>query len=334
MSGHMALRAMADLTTPMALRVAATLNLADHAQDPGATAVELAQRTGTAEHVLRRLLDHLVALGVFDAEGDRYLPSDLGRALRSDAPGDLRADLDITGAMGRAELAFAELLHTVQTGEPGYVRRYGRDFWADLNAELDLRESFDAKMRRRFQGQTERIARGYDWGRFTDLVDVGGGDGTLLAAVLNAHPGMRGRVLDLPPAAEAADRTLARAGLTDRADGIPGSFFDPLPEGGDAYVLSDVLHNWGDTEARAILAGCARAATPTGAAVLVVEALREGTPGQGFNTVADLSMSVFVGGCERTIDEFTTLATDCALSLRAVESIAQCRTVLEFSPTT
>jgi SAM-dependent methyltransferase len=311
----------------MALRVAATLSLVERVGSAGATAEDLASETGTAAPVLRRLLDHLVTVGIFerDEEGGRYRPTSLGDELRSDAPSGVRLLLDVNSAGGRAELAFVDLLHTITTGEPAYPHRYGRDFWADLDARPELRRSFDAQMNRRFRVQAAQIAERYDWGRFTEILDVGGGDGTVLAAILAAHPEVRGRVLDLPPTAAAAADRFAAAGLGERAAVVAGSFFDPLPTGAEAYLLSDVVHDWDDAQASRILAGCARAAGPHGTVVVIEPVL-----GQGVDTAADLFMLMCFGGQERTVDELARLAGSSGLALRSSAAVAEGRTLLEF----
>ncbi|MCO1654752.1 acetylserotonin O-methyltransferase [Pseudonocardia humida] len=319
---------MADLATPMAIRVAATLDLVELAGSAGATAEHLATETGTAPPALRCLLDHLVAVGVFDrdAGSGRYRPTALGAQMGQDAPEGVKPLLDIDSAGGRAELAFVDLLEVITTGAAAYPRRYGRDFWADLDAAPELRRSFDAQMNWRFREQAPQIARRFDWGRFTEVVDVGGGDGGLLVEILRAHPGLRGRVVDLPPTAAAAAERFAAAGLDDRAGAVPGSFFDPLPAGADAYLLSDILHDWDDDHARTILTGCRRAAAPDGT-VVVIEPVR----GRGANTAIDLSMLVYFGGRERTVDELAALAADCGLVLRASGPASDGRTALEFT---
>jgi hypothetical protein len=231
--------AMADLATPMAIRVAATLGLAERAGSEGATAGHLAAQTGTSPPALRRLLDHLVTIGVFelDPASDRFRPTSLGLQLTEDWPKTL---LDINRAGGRADLAFVDLLGTITTGAPAYPQRYGREFWADLDAHPELRSSFDAQMNRRFQVQAPQIADRFDWSRFREILDVGGGDGYVLTAILHAHPNLRGRVLDLSRTATAAAERFAAAGLDDRAGAVSGSFFDPLPVGADAYLLCDI----------------------------------------------------------------------------------------------
>lgn len=317
---------LADLATPMAVRVAATLNLVDLAGGDGATPQRFAAETGAAAPALRRLLDHLVTVGVFDhdPESGRYRPTELGAQMGADAPEGVRPLLDINAAGGRAELGFVELLETVTSGVPGYLLRYGRDFWADLDADPRLRRSFDAQMNWRYQAQAAQIAERFDWGRFAEVVDVGGGDGTVLAAILSAHPGVRGRVVDLAPTAAAAAERFAAAGLGDRADAVPGSFFDPLPAGADAYLLSDILHDWDDEHARAILAGCRTAAGPGGTVVVI-----EGAGAAG--TAIDLFMLMCFGGRERGVDELTGLAAGCGLVLRGSGPVADGRTVLEFA---
>jgi 2,7-dihydroxy-5-methyl-1-naphthoate 7-O-methyltransferase len=178
--------------------------------------------------------------------------------LTEDAPDGIKPLLDINRAGGRAELAFVELLVMVTTGVPAYPRRYGRGFWADLDARPELRRSFDAQMNWRFRVQAAQIAQRFDWSRFSEILDIGGGDGTVLAAILHAHPDLHGRVLDVSPTAAAANHRFAAVGLDDRASAVAGSFFDPLPVGADAYLLSDILHDWDDDHARKILSGCRR----------------------------------------------------------------------------
>jgi hypothetical protein len=315
------LRAMASLATPMAVRVAATLRLADRIGDAGATAVGLAAETGTSATALARVLDHLVAIGVLTRANGRYRLTPLGGELRT----ELLDELDVHAALGRAELAFVELLHTVTTGGPAYPRRYGRDFWADLAAAPELRESFDAESSRRFRDRAARIAEGFDWSRFATVVDVGGGPGRVLTAILTAHPRVRGRLVDLAPTAVHAAEEFAAAGLGDRAEAVPGSFFDPLPAGADAYLLSDVLHDWDDQQAHAILARCGEAAGTRGT-VLVLERLR----GEGADTATDLATLVFFGGRERTAEELADLAAPHGLVLASVTPVAGDRTLLEF----
>ncbi|GAB3742076.1 hypothetical protein GCM10027598_73480 [Amycolatopsis oliviviridis] len=313
---------LAGLATPMAIRVAATLGLAERAGAEGATAEHLASETGTSPGPLECLLDHLVSVGVFalDEESGRYHPTRLGAQIADFGP-----LLDINAAGGRAELAFVDLLGTITTGRPAYIERYGRDFWSDVDADPELRRSFDHLMTWRIHREAPQVAERFEWSRFQDVVDVGGGDGTILTAILRAHPGVRGRVLDLAPATAAATARFADAGLGDRAGTVTGSFFEPLPAGADAYLLSDILHDWDDAHARAILTGCRRAAAPDGA-VVVLELLRE----RGADTATDLFMLMCYAGRERTVGELAELGAECGLVLHDTRQVSDERTAVEF----
>ena len=322
-------RELADLATPMAVRTAATLGLVDHAGPDGAGVEQLADASGTSASALRRLLDHLVTVGVFtfDTESERYRATPLGAQMRQDAPEGVRPLLDMNQAGGRAELAFVELPFAIRSNQAAYPRRFGRDFWSDLDADPRLRRSFDAQMRWRFQTQAPQIARRHDWSRHRRILDVGGGEGTVLAAILAAHPSVSGQVLDLAPTATAADARFAEVGLGERAGAMAGSFFDPLPMGFDAYLLCDILHDWDDEHARLILTRCRKAAGTTGI-VLVIESAGEADVSTGI----DLFMLMCFGGGERPVETLTALAADAGLHLRTHHPVSQGRTLLEFVP--
>jgi O-methyltransferase domain len=256
--------AMADLATPMAMRVAATLRIADHIMGGRRTTPALAEATGADADALDRLLRHLVTAGVLRRDqSDRYVLTAQGQALRDDHPAGMREVLDLEGAIGRADLCFVQLLHTVRTGEPAFPAQFGRSFWDDLAADPTRSASFDAQMAADVAAWAPDIVAAYDWGSLGHLIDVGGGNGALLATLLREYPGLRGTVLELAGAAEAARKALTAAGLADRSDATAGSFFDPLPPGAGGYLLCAVLHDWDDGSARAILRRCAQRQGPT-----------------------------------------------------------------------
>lgn len=320
--------AEADLVTPMALRVVATLGVADQIAGGARTAAELAEAVDVDADALDRVLRHLVCVGVLEADPSGYALTRHGEALRDDHPSGLRRALDAEASVGRADLAFVELLHTVRTGEPAFPARFGRPFWDDIAADPERTAAFDAKMASDVGADAPDIVSAYDWRSLGHVVDVGGGDGKLLIAMLRAYPDLRGTVLERCGTAEAARRALTEAGLADRADVVAGSFFDPLPKGAGGYVLSAILHDWDDDSARAILRRCAEASGPQGA-VFVVEKI--GADGRSIRTDMDLRMLVYTAGRERTADELGVLADDCGLRVAAIHP-AGASAVVELAP--
>lgn len=308
--------AMADLVTPMALRVAATLRLADHIAAGLRTAPELAEVTGSDADALGRVMRHLVSVGVLglDALGG-YTLTDHGEELRVDHPSGLGAVLDLDGAIGRADLAFVRLLHSVRTGKAAFPVQFGKPFWEDLAADPARTASYDARMGTDAASWAEDVVPAYDWGSLGEVVDVGGGNGTLLAALLRAHPALRGTVLDRPDTAAAARETLAAAGLAERGGAVSGDFFRAVPPGAGGYLLCAVLHDWDDDAARAVLRRCGEAAGTRGH-VFVIE--RTGADGESPGTEMDLRMLAYFGGRERGVGDLTALAGQAGLRTVAV----------------
>jgi len=322
---------MADLFTPMAVRVAATLRLPDHVADGADSLPALVQRTGADPDALGRLVEHLVTVGVLRRRGsDRLSLADRGEELREGHPGDARAWLDLEGPVGRAELSALHLLDAVRSGRPAYPLTYGRGFWEDLAAEPALAESFDALMASRLRSEVPEIAAGYDWGALSHVIDVGGGNGALLAAILAAHPGLRGTLVELAGPAESASQTFAAAGVEERCEIVAGSFFEPLPAGGDAYVLSGVLHDWDDEHALAILRRCAEVAGATGRVLVIEEGLFDDAAGSGLRSEMNLRMLAYTGGRERTLGELERLAADAGLRVGAIHRATRYRSVVDL----
>jgi hypothetical protein len=314
--------AAADLITPMAIRVAATLRVADAIVEGVTTAPALASRLGVAADPLTRVLEHLVTAGFLRRDGDDLALTANGEWLRDDHPQGIRAWLDIDGSVGRAELSAVDLLHTVRTGDAAYPRRYGRPYWEDLAADPARAASFNALMGSGMSADAPAVAEAYDWGSLGTVVDVGGGDGSLLIALLRAHPTLTGTIVDLDTAAATATQALEAAGLADRGRAVAGSFFDPLPAGAGGYILSRIICDWDDAEATRILRRCADAGTR----VFLIE---EGGAGL-HSTEMDLRMLLYVRGRERTLDELAALAGAAGLELGTVTPVGQ-RAIVELT---
>jgi hypothetical protein len=324
---------LTDLVTPMALRVAATLRLADFVPDDGTgegtVLGDLAGRAGADPEALARMLRHLVAHGVFtEPRPGQFAANQTAALLRTGQPGAVWLNLD--GFGGRMDLAFTGLAHTVRTGEPAWEQVFGQPFWDWLDANPAISASFDATMA--VDAGNSPVADGYDWTAVRHVADIGGGTGTLIAEILRCNPRLRGTLADLPETAARARQYLEELGLDDRCEVVGQSFFDPLPPGADAYLLNRVIHDWDDAAATAILRRCAEAAGRTGR-VLVIES--HGASGGDPAAFAEMNlrMLVLAGGRERTVDDYSALAAGAGLQVTAVHDIIDRHVIIECVPT-
>lgn len=319
LSPWQALAPVMDLVTPMAVRVAATLRLADLMADEPTDLDELARRSGTNRDALGRMLRHLVCHGVFtEPEPDSFASNDLAQLLRSDHPSGMCTWLDLGGFGGQMDLACGGLLHTVRTGEPAWERVFGAPFWEYLAENPAMSASFDATMAAGHQYVVDAV-HGYDWSGATHVVDVGGGTGAFLAEVLRAHPHVRATLVDLPETVRRGRELLAERGFEGRCAFAGQSFFDPLPAGGDLYVLAGVVHDWGDADATRILRRCAEAAGDHGRVVIIESHGTSGADQASFAEM-DLRMLVLCGGRERSVDDFAGLAHGAGLQVACVRT--------------
>src|SRR3954470_5959678 len=273
-----------------ALHVAAVLGVADLLADGSRSSDDLAATCGAHPDSLYRLLRALASIGVLDAEPERrFALTEVGEELRSDVPGSEHAHAVFIGRDYHWN-AWSHLEQSVRTGEPAFPSLYGMSVWEYRAERPEESAIFDRWMTANTETVNDVIAGTYDFSRFTHVVDVGGGRGSLISAIVRAHPGVRGTLFDQ------ADVEI------DGVEVVGGSFFEAVPRGGDAYVLKSIIHDWGDDEAIAILRTCA-AALDGDAHVLLVE--RDLTaPAASW---LDLQMLVMLGGRERTEDEYAAL---------------------------
>lgn len=324
------LEALVDLGTPFAVRVAATLNIADLIASGVDTVDGLAEACEADRDALARLLRFLTHRRVFtESSPGVFGLTPVGRLLCASGPGDKRTAFEMGGVGVRMDLAFAGLLHSIRTGEPGYASVHGRSLWADLDAEPSYRAYFDDLMRSQQLFTAPQVASLYDWSTVKHVMDIGGGSGQLLTELLLAHPHLRGAVVDRPEPVRAAVERFAAAGLADRAEAIAGDFFEPLPTGAEVYIVSRALTDWNDRSALAILRRCAEAAGTSGR-VLVVEMLPT-HPYVPHQSSYDLKMLAVVGGRERGADEHIALAAAAGLTIRSVSRGTGGLIVMEFT---
>ncbi|MCM2387224.1 methyltransferase [Streptomyces albipurpureus] len=318
-----------DLITPMAIRVAATLRLSDHMAAGAVTPDALARAAAAEPGALRRLLGHLVGAGIYrSTQEGTYEPTALGEMLRGDVPNSGRDWLELDGPIGRGELAFLRLLDAVRTGRSVYSSVYGQEFWQDVEADPAMAESFGRRMAANMASVVPELLARADWHDVGHVLDIGGGDGTLLTALAHSRPDLSGTLIDLAAPAAAARQEFAAAGLGDRCSAVAGSFFDPLPPGADVHLLSNVLLNWDDDRATALLRRCAEAIAP-GGRVLVLEGLLDVQLDQ---TELDLRMLVYLDGRMRTSDDLRALGEAAGLTLRRVTDLGPLRSLAELVP--
>ena len=318
--------ALSDLATPWCVYVVVTLRVPEHLAAGTTTVDELAVACGCDPDALDRVLHHLAGKGLFTepARGEFGLTA----AARQLTDPGLRLGLDLDAFGGRMAGAWASLLSAVRTGRPAYHEVFGRPFWDDLDAHPDVALSFDALMSPQGHGPADpEVLLTGGWEAVRRVVDVGGGTGGLLAAVLRAHPGLTGILVDLPRTVARSGEVFAAAGVGDRATVAGQSFFDPLPAGADLYLLKSVLADWPDAEATAILRRCAEAARPAGR-VIVLSGVSPDRPKGG----DDLLMMVLIGGKERSLAEFGQLAGRAGLAVGTAGRNPNGRYVVECRP--
>jgi ubiquinone/menaquinone biosynthesis C-methylase UbiE len=289
--------------------VTAELGIADILADGPKRADELARATGCHEPSMHRLLRAMTALEIcMEREDGTFALAPMGMLLRSDTPNSLRS---WTIWCGKHMWPVAgDLLHSVKTGETARQRLGGIDRFGLLESDHEAAAVFNKAMAELSSLVASEVLRSYQFGGMRRIVDVGGGYGALLAAVLKAHPDLHGILLDLPQAIEGARTHLSNADLAGRCELIAGDFFASIPDGADAYLLKAVLHDWDDQKSMAILRNCRRAIPIYGKLLLIERIVPERFEACALHHAiawADLTMLVEFGGRERTEAEFCGL---------------------------
>jgi O-methyltransferase/methyltransferase family protein len=289
-----------------AIHVAATLGIADLLKDGPRAADDLAAATDTDSGALYRLLRTLAAVGVLREEPERsFALTPLGDCLCADAPYPVRPWAIQMGQLYYWD-TWGHLLQSVQSGENAFRSIHGMDVWEYRKDRPEVSVVFDHAMTAQSQRAAAAVLAAYDFSRFSCIVDVGGGQGALLAAILSRYSSMHGVLLDQAHAVAGSEKVLGAAGVADRCRVIAGSFFEEVPEGADAYVLKAILHDWEDEEAVSILQTCRRAMGPQGT-LLVIERVVGPRNEDAAAKLSDLNMLVMPGGKERTCEEFDEL---------------------------
>ena len=305
----------------IALRAMAEYKIADKLA-AGPKAVEtLAQETTLDEDVLRRVLRALAQYGVFrETDDGRFENSDISEYMRSDAEPSLReAILFLNHDVSLR--AWLELEQSLKDGKSHFVDVNGAPLFDLFERDKILNEYFAKCMINLYGPEGSKIASGYPFGQFRTLIDIGGGQGHILAAILLAHKETRGTVFDIEPTAALARNFLLNRGLADRCDALGGSFFVKVPSGYDAYILKSILHDWDDDKAAEILKICRQAISQQGRLLVIEEVVVPRQIVGNPHRFVDLEMLVHFGGKERTESDYNKLMRSAGFALERVVPI-------------
>ena len=320
-----------------ALYVVAKLRLADLIASGTRDSEALSRATHTDAESLGRLLRFVAAAGLFVARAPSVFElTPLGELLVSDSAGS-----DWAWILKEGELwweSWDRLLDTVTTGTPGFDLVHGKGLFDYLEetASTDVAgRTLAALTSAGSEAEVRSILATYEFGARSTVIDVGGGNGVLLLALLKQHPHVRGVLFDLPYVIAAAPPAIAAAGVADRCETVAGSFFESIPAGGDIYLLRSVLHDWDDARALEILRHC-RHAVSSAAHLLIVEVLRSDDPvteGERFSAaLRDVNLMVMTSGRKRTADEHRALLNATGFALRRVIPTSGRFVILEAAP--
>ena len=311
------------------IHLTATLKLPDYLADGPKTAEELAPLTSTHAPTLYRVMRTLASLGLFtEDQSHRFALQPLGEALKSGTPSHATA-LIMGGEMVARSLD--NMLYSVQTGKTGCQKSLGVPVFDWLGGHPVEASLFNQTMVGIHGMEPPAVAEAYDFSAFKTIADVGGSTGNLLTTILAQHPAPRGILFDLPHVVRDAPAFIAQRGLTNRIQIETGSFFDRVPAGADAYVLSHIIHDWNEEQCLTILGHCRRAMSPAGRLLLVEMVLPPGDaphPGK----MLDMAMLTIPGGEERSEAQYAVLLDKAGFRLTRVVPTASPVSIVEAAP--
>jgi hypothetical protein len=312
-----------------AIQLAAELRVADRLGDGPRSAEDLATAVSAHPGALYRLLRALAGVGVFtEVEPGRFGLTPVGELLRADHPQSLRSWVIFQGLFNSV---YADAMYSLRTGTPTVPQVFGEPLFAHLRHHPEHGAIFNAAMAEHSRMTGKALADSYDFTSAHQIVDVGGGDGSFLSAILRANPEATGVIYDQPYLADAARNQVAAAKLDKRCTFVSGDFFQEVPVGRDVYMLKGVLHNWPDDEALTILSNCRHAMGSQGRLLLIEWVVPTGdTPHP--SKFLDLAMLFVYGGRERTDEEYVSLLAKAGLRMDRVVGSAAALNVIEVVP--
>ena len=318
-----------------AVYVAAALGIPDLLAGGPRDAADLARESGTHAPALYRLLRALAAAGVLEHTAeDRFGLTSVGATLRADAAGSTRPGVMLFHH-SMFWRSWEALLYSVQTGRPAFERVFGKPVFDYLAETPDAAAAYDGGMTGLNAALAPALAAAGEFARFDRIVDLAGGHGSLLAAILETAPRARGVLVDLPHVTEAARGALAACGLGDRTEVVTADLFESVPAGADAYVIKWILHDWSDERCGVILRRVRAAIRPDGRLLVIERILPEraaSAPATRAMMMADLLMLVHLDGRERTEPEFRALLDANGFRLERIVPTASPLSIIEAAP--
>jgi len=313
--------------TPQAIAVVAKLGVADLLKDQPKTVDELAQATGAHSRSLYRIMRALASVGIF-AEDDsgRFRLTPMAEPLRSDAPDSLR-NLVIFFASEWHWRVWSQLSHCAESGQPAFENIYGKPYFEYLAENPAPASVFNEAMTSFSAAVSGAVVDGYDFGEITRLVDVGGGHGLLLSAILKKYPQMTGVLFDAASVIDGAS-VIKVSGVAGRCELVSGDFFASVPAGGDAYIMKHIIHDWEDERALTILKNCHGAMTENGKVLVVETVIPEGNA-PSLGKFLDLEMLMFLHSYERTEVEYRALFERAGFRLNRIVPTQSLHSVIE-----
>ena len=331
-AGSLLIHAFDGLALHQAVFAAAELGVADVLTGGPRSVTELAIALNVHEPSLYRVLRLLASQGIFAELSPRsFSNTDASNALRTGVPGSMRSMARFRGT-DFFYRPFGEILYSLQTGHPARSKVLGMDGWEYLRRNPEVAAIFDDAMTDFASVAAPAIATAYDFSQWDSIMDVGGGNGVLLAAILQAHPDLRGVLADRPHVlVRARERGFLAGKLQARSSMQDCDFFSEVPAGCHAYLLKSVIHDWNDDDAHSILSNC-RKATPSNGALLLIEWTLSDANAPSRAKFADVTMMLLTGGRERTIEEYRALLEGAGFRLNEVVPTAAELNVIEATP--
>jgi hypothetical protein len=310
------------------LHAAAKLDLADRLAHGPKSAAEIAPAAELNAAALHRLMRSLAGLGILTEKDEkRFALTPLGEALKTGAPGSARASI-LTFCDPWFMGAMEELSYSVKTGKTAFEKITGMPVFDYLGKHPEAASLFSETMVGVHGGEPPAVAKAYDFSSLGTIVDVGGATGNLLAEILSVHKGPRGILADLAHVVKDAPQLLAAKGVAERVSIEPHDFFKSVPKGGDAYILSHVIHDWSEAQCLAIL-GNVHKAMKAEARLLLVEMVLPARDEPHFSKILDMVMLALPGGEERTGEEYEALLAKAGFKLTRIVPTPSTVSVIE-----